>query len=225
MKNSETISEQQANDSETKAKRKRKKGELEAEILAFLEDNSGTHKTGKIAESISANKGSVSTTLKKLVKLDLVVAVARGYYRLNDEGVSTARTEKQNKATINKLLNLYDEVLDNYAEVLRATLLDDNKQLSEKATLLNNFKALASMVDTLMKRWSLVHRGYDNNTQQAQEDAKAKTRQIEKEALENAPLEEQVDIIGSFHIDTKQLIDNFPTLESLSKDQAEEIKV
>ena len=70
-----------------------------------------------------------------------------------------------------------------------------------------------------------MHVGYDTNTRQAQEDAKAKTEERQKEALKDAPLEEQVNVIGSFDLETKQLIDALPTLESLSKKEEEEMKV
>lgn len=161
---------------ETITQRRRKKGELEQDILSFLRENSGVHETGEIARAIDANTSSISRHLKKMAQRGLVVEVGRGHYHFNDEGVFIARTEAQNRATINRLLNVYDQVLDRYGEVLEQKMTSEMEP-SEKALLLNNFKLLASTADVLMKRWSIVHHGHDPNTRQAQEDAKAKTEE------------------------------------------------
>ena len=122
------------------------------------------------------------------------------------------RTAAQNKKTINRLLNLYDEVLMKYSVLIKG-VLDSEESLGDKATLLNNFKALSSMADPLMKRWYLVHRGYDSNTRQAQEDAKAKTVAREREAQANAPFEDTIVEVGHYHNDVKELWDNLPKTE------------
>ena len=103
--------------------------------------------------------------------------------------------------------------------------IDQGVDFEKQLLFIENFKWLTMIIDKLMKRWYLVHVGYDTNSRQAQEDAKAKTEERQKAALKEAPLEEQVSVIGSFDLETKQLIDNFPTLEDLTEKDTEEITV
>ena len=134
------------------------------------------------------------------------------------------RAADANKKTIDRLMNIYDNVLDNY-ETWVADNVGSGTDFEKQLLFMENFKWLTAIGDKLMKRWSLEHVGYDTNTRQAQEDAKAKSEERQKAALEDAPLEEQVNIIASFNLDTKQLIEALPTLKSLTEDEAEEIKV
>ena len=122
------------------------------------------------------------------------------------------RTAVQNKKTINRLLNLYDEVLVKYSGLIK-DVLESEESLGDKATLLNNFKALSSMADPLMKRWYLVHRGYDINSRQAQEDAKAKTLARDKQAHANAPPEDRILVVGSYDTVMEELWNNLPDSE------------
>ena len=211
---SETKAKQKQNKGEIKTKKRRNKGEIRKEILElFAKTGGGVKTTQEIAKTLSANKGNVSTNLTALAKTGELVQVKYGLYTVNDEVLSMLRSEEQNEKTINKLLNLYDKILDRYSDLIEDTLSKDESKIEAKATLLNNFKALASVIDSLMKRWYLVHRGYDSNARQAQEDAKAKTEAREKEALKDAPIEDRVKIVGHFHTDLKELWDTMPKLE------------
>ena len=214
-----------------------KKPTRKERILDFFANNPGTHETAEIAEAIGTSVGSASTTLGVLTTEGRIIRIQRGVYRENDDGVSTStptrpdaeleqisnklRSADANEKTIDKLLNIYDNLLDNY-EGWAADNFKQRIDFEQQLLFIENFKWLTAIGDKLMKRWSLVHVGYDTNTRLAQEDAKAKTEERQKEALKDAPLEEQVNVIGSFDLDTKQLIDALPTL---TEDEAEEIKV
>ena len=134
------------------------------------------------------------------------------------------RTAEDNEETISKLLNLYDDILDFYIAWIALNLSSDT-DFEKQLLFIENFKWLTMIADKLMKRWALVHVGYDTNSRQAQEDAKAKTEAKQKEALKDAPVEDQVTVLGSFDLETKQLIDNFPTLEDISEEEGKELTV
>ena len=78
---------------------------------------------------------------------------------------------------------------------------------------IENFKWLTMIADKLMKRWNLEHHGYDTNTRQAQEDAKAKTEEREKAALENAPFEDTIIVVGHYNEGMQEILANLPKKE------------
>ena len=78
------------------------------------------------------------------------------------------------------MLTIYDRVFDNIALTIEDELAL-KATIEEKINLIKSLRWLGATVDQLMKRWYLVHRGYDSNTRQAQEDAKKKT--TEREAI------------------------------------------
>ena len=200
---------------------------LDQHILDLLEENGEMRSRDIYATKPEVNEHTIRSRIGKLKNEGKIEKVKNGVYRKpasspDAQTQFTAETRKKfsrkvrsaedNEATISELLNEYDDLFKQW--------IADNGIEFEKR--LENFKWLTMIGDKLMKRWSLVHVGYDTNTRQAQEDAKAKTEERQKEALKDAPLEEQVNVIGSFDLDTKQLIDALPTL---TEDEAEEIKV
>ena len=128
----------------------------------------------------------------------------------------TRRREAANKRTINRLLNTYDKVVERYSELVDAMLLS-GEPIAKQADLLNNFKVLASIADPLMTRWNLVHRGYDNNARQAQEDARANTEKKEKRQAETGSLEDQIMVVGHYDPSVKELFENLPKEEKEKK--------
>ena len=184
------------------------KGTCQERILKYLEN--GEKRTDEIHKGVGMSEGSVKKALKILRDAGAVIQVKRGLHKLAKR--PALRTEDQNADTIDKLLNLYETALDKYA-VLIEEMLDSKQTLEEKAKFLNSFKLYASMVDTLMKRWYVVHRGYDSNNHQAKEDAKANTRKAEKDALANAPLEEQIVEVAHYDPIVKEIWDNLPKEE------------
>ena len=130
--------------------------------------------------------------------------------------VENSRSETENIETINKLLKSYDIVLDNIAETLESELAA-KATIEEKINLIKSLRWLGATVDQLMKRWYLVHRGYDANTRQAQEDAKKKTAEREKTALETAHPEDQVVVVGDYHEKVRGIWDTLPEAEKKSR--------
>ena len=211
---------------------------LDEHILDLLKKNGEMH-SSQIFATMPAQKDNLKkrlSILKSAGKIDMPI---RSRYILTSDTAASAhtrpdkelneisnalRTAEDNKRVADMLMHLYEDVLKRYRNWV-AQNVDDNTDFEQQLLFIENFKWLTAIGDKLMKRWSLEHVGYDTNTRQAQEDAKAKTEERQKAALEDAPLEEQVNVIGSFDLDTKQLIDNFPTLESISKEEEEEIKV
>ena len=146
-------------------------------------------------------------------------------YEARKKFSSKARGAAHNEETIDALLNTYDEVLAIFQVWVLEIIASQKIDFEQKLPFIENFKWLTAIGDKLLKRWSVVHVGYETNTRLAQEDAKAKTEAKQKEALKDAPIEDQVTVLGSFDLETKQLIDNFPTLENLSEEDEKEITV
>lgn len=210
-------------------------------ILDFLANNPGRHNSSKIAEAIGASGGGTSTALGKLTKTGEITKIQQGTYIGNDDSASTPaqtrpdekleqisnklRSAEDNEKTIDKLLNLYDSVLDNY-ETWVGDNVDSNTDFEKQLLFIENFKSLTAIGDKLMKRWSLVHVGYDTNTRQAQEDAKAKTEERQKEALKDAPLRDRVMIVGKYDPEAEELLDCIPSsLEQMTDEEKEKMKV
>ena len=212
-----------------------KKPSIADRILDYLQNNPGRHSTADIVEAIDGSSRT-SSVLGELARNGEIRKIKQGIYCGNDTGtasvsqqtlqrnISALREAEANGETINVLLNTYDLILLAYQSWVIKNI-DEVIDFEKQLYFLENLKWLTAVVDKLMKRWALVHVGYDTNTRQAQEDAKLKTAEKEKAALEDAPIEEQVNVIGSFDLDTKQLIDAFPTLETLTDEEEEELKV
>lgn len=210
---------------------------LEKHILDLLKKN-GEMSTREIVATMPDEERNLKEWLVKLRKTGKVDMPVRGRYILASTSTKTQlpnKTLKQisdalrapdaNKKTIDRLLNIYDAVLDNYEawvleNVGRGT--DFEKQL----LFIENFKGLTAIGDKLMKRWSLEHVGYDTNTRQAQEDAKAKTAEREKAAVEGAPLKDRVVVVGKYDPKAEKLLDRIPSsLEEMSDEETEGAKV
>ena len=72
-----------------------------------------------------------------------------------------AWTEENNKATINKLLDYYADLLSRYTEFVEQMTTAD---LPTKLKALQTLKSVALTIDALLRRWSFANRGYDSNT-------------------------------------------------------------
>ena len=142
-----------------------------------------------------------------------------------------SRTEEENKQTINRLLYLYDLMLLEYCKLIQNIGQDDDAESDEddaendekdkdkkdkpkKSDYLTEFKAFAALADTLMKRWNIIHRGYDTNAYIAAANAKA-TQQTDG----SLPDEERKGASISMHPDMKSAVDN---LSKLGTDEPED---
>ncbi|MYA71085.1 hypothetical protein F4009_05595 [Candidatus Poribacteria bacterium] len=212
---------------------------VDKNIVVLLREK-GKMRTSEIFDALPQHtEGNIKKRLGILTKDHTLERPKRGVYLLADAPTDTqtqfherrkkfssdARSAEDNEKTINTLINTYDEVLAIFQVWVLQNIASNKIDFEKQLLFIENFKWLTMIADKLMKRWNLEHHGYDTNSRQAQEDAKAKTEAKQKAALKDAPVEEQVSVIGSFDLETKQLIDNFPTLEELSEEEEKEITV
>ena len=214
---------------------------IQLHILDTLEDAGEMHVDDIFASKPDVKKSTRDYHVKQLTDRGEIERVKNGIYRkpaaidpethlreARKKFSSDERSSENNEKTINTLLNTYDEVLAIFQVWVLQNIASEEIDFEQQLLFIENFKWLTMIGDKLMKRWALVHVGYDTNSRQAQEDAKAKTAEKEKQALEDAPPEGTVQVLGNFNLDTMQLIDNFPThedLENLSEEDAEDITV
>lgn len=198
-------------------------------ILDFLANHPGRHKTSKIAEAIGASVNATSKGLGELAENGEIKKIKGGTYSGNDDGSaidvqkefskarkkfsSDARSAENNEQTINTLLNTYDEVLAIFQVWILQNIASQEIDFGKQLLFIENFKWLTMIADKLMKRWNLEHHGYDTNTRQAQEDAKAKTEERQKQELEEAPLEDKIVVVGHYHPDMQEVLRNLPKKE------------
>lgn len=190
------------------------KPEIKADILKCLEDVEKT--TAEIKNTVSGGDRTIDTCLSELKKAGKVVSRKQGIYALPESAVAVldtpaevenSRGEAENTETINKMLNLYDKLLDTVAVSIED---EDWEGIVGKIEAIKSLRWLGATVDQLMKRWYLVHRGYDSNTRQAVEDAKHKTVEREKQDLENAPPEKQLKVVREYGEGMREVLENMP---------------
>ena len=206
-----------------------KKPSRKEKIVDFLVNNPGTHKTSEIAEALDLSVSNASNVLGELTTEGRITKIRGGTYSGNDEGSaidvqkelskarkkfsSDARSAESNEQTINTLLNTYDEVLAIFQVWVLQNIASQEINFDKQLLFIENFKWLTLIVDKLMKRWNLEHHGYDTNTRQAQEDAKAKTEEREKAALENAPIEDKIVVVGHYQEGMQEILRSLPKKE------------
>lgn len=159
------------------------------------------------------NRGEIERVQNGIYKNVASVDLQKKFREVRKKFSSAERSAENNEETINALLNTYDEVLAIFQNWVLENIASQKIDFEKQLLFIENFKWITAIGDKLMKRWSLEHVGYDTNTRQAQEDAKAKTAEREKAALKDAPLEDKVHIVGHFHTDLKQLWDDMPESE------------
>ena len=192
---------------------------LDAPIMECLSD--GEKRNHEIYEAVEGSVSSIKKRLRVLKKHGEITNPDRGKYALPEPPVEVQdvpvevenpREESENIETINKMLTIYDKVFDNIALTIEDELTE-KATIEEKIDLIKSLRWLGATVDQLMKRWYLVHRGYDANTRQAQEDAKKKTAEQEKAALETAHPEDQVVVVAEYHTSVREIWDTLPEPE------------
>ena len=184
--------------------------------MEFLPDDE-EKEISEIYKAVSGKKSSIDTNLSRLRKSGKIRRIRKGVYCKNKVQdvpvvVENPREESENIETINKMLTIYDKVFDNIALTIEDELTE-KATIEEKIDLIKSLRWLGATVDQLMKRWYLVHRGYDANTRQAQEDAKKKTAEQEKAALETAHPEDQVVVVAEYHTSVREIWDTLPEPE------------
>ena len=187
---------------------------LDAPIMECLSD--GEKRNHEIYEAVEGSVSSIKKRLRVLEKRGEITNPDRGKYALPEPpvevpdapaAVENPRGEAENTETINKMLNLYDKLLNSVARSIED---EDWDAIVEKIETIKSLRWLGATVDQLMKRWYLVHRGYDANTRQAQEDAKKKTANREKQELENAPAEAQLKVVREYDESMREVLAKMP---------------
>ena len=191
-----------------------KKNTRKSKILNFFANNPGEHKTSEIARAVGLSVNNTSPVLGQLTRDGKITKIKGGTYSGIDAQTQSPdgklkqlskqlRTAEDNEIIISELLNEYGDL---FKEWVADKGIDFEKRLER-------FKLLTMIGDRLLKRWALVHVGYDTNTRQAQEDAKAKTEEREKAALENAPLEDKIVVVGHYQEGMQEILRNLPKKE------------
>ena len=182
------------------------------QIKSLLSD--GPKRLSEIHEGVSGKTASINQAIRRMKSVGDILETQPEVLCLPSPSdvpaeVENPREESKNIETINKLLKSYDIVLDNIAETLESEL-SAKATIEEKINLIKSLRWLGATVDQLMKRWYLVHRGYDSNTKQAHEDAKQKTADRETQELENAPPEAQLKVVREYDESMREILENMP---------------
>lgn len=201
-----------------------KQQQIRDEILECLRD--GEQKTKDILERVEGGQKSIRNVLRWMEAAGEIVEVKRGNYALpGDAGAensffsrdaSRLRDKTDNAETINHLLNLYDDVLVGYALLMRE-ILNSDVSLESKERFLKDFKDLTLIGDRLLKRWNLENFGYDANTRQAQEDAKAKARKVEEEEVASLPPEDRIVVVREYDDSMRAVLEKMRGAEKEAK--------
>ena len=185
---------------------KKTKTEVVAEIFDVLE--SGEQTTAVIADAIGRSERSVRRDLAALISDgNQVSVVKKGVYRLHR---SVLWTEADNRVLINALLGVYTALIDACKGDVKEIFSSQDLSNTEKLQSVKTFNACVSMLDRLMKRWSLVHLGWSTNPRLAKADAAAKTSDTEKVDLEGAPLEALFKVVTHYHPSMREICFSMP---------------
>ena len=184
---------------------KKTRTEVVAGIFEVLE--SGEQTTAVIADAIGRSARSVRRDLTALISDGKVSLVKKGVYRLHR---SVKWTEADNRVLINALLGVYTALIDACQGDVKAIFSAQDLSNTEKLGSVKTFNACVSMLDRLMKRWSLVHLGWSTNPRLAKADAAAKTSDTEKVDLEGAPLEALFKVVTHYHPSMREICFSMP---------------
>ena len=184
---------------------KKTKTEVAAEIFNVLE--AGEQTTTAIAGVIGRSDRSVRRDLTALVADGKVSLVKKGVYRLHR---SVKWTEADNRVLINGLLGVYTALIDACKGDVKEIFASQEISNTEKIRGVKVFNTCVATIDRLMKRWSLVHLGWNTNPRLAKADAEAKTHHTETVDLEGAPLEAFFQVVGHYAPIMKEILWKMP---------------
>ena len=186
---------------------KKTRTEVVAGIFDVLE--SGEQTTAAIADAIGRSERSVRRYLTETLRSDGKVSVVKkGVYRLHR---SVLWTEADNRVLINTLLGVYTALIDACKGDVKAIFSAQDLSNTEKLGSVKTFNACVSMLDRLMKRWSLVHLGWHTNPRLAKADAEAKTHHTEKVDFAGAPLEALFRVVSHYHPSMREICFSMPS--------------
>ena len=176
------------------------------EILEILD--SGERSIKEIRENLGVSINTARKYVNLLIKEKKVVRAGKGRYDLHED--YKPLTPLENRKIIKDLILFQRDTLFIYRKYLNILLGKENPDPDEIQRLLNCIKTLALSIDRLLKRWNVLTQGYDSNTQQASEDAKQKTSDREKQEMEHLPPEEQLEVVGDYDVEMRELLESLP---------------
>ena len=169
----------------------------------------GEQTTAAIAAAIGRSERSVRRYLTEtLISDGKVSVVKKGVYRLHR---SVLWTEADNRVLINTLLGVYTALIDACQGDVKEIFSSQDLSNTEKLQSVKTFNACVSMLDRLMKRWSLVHLGWSTNPRLAKADAEAKTSDTEKVDFAGAPLEVFFKVVTHYHPSMREILEKMPS--------------
>ena len=136
-----------------------------------------------------------------------VTLIKKGVYRLHR---SVKWTEADNREMINQLLHVYTALINVCKDDVKDGFTGQEMSDTEKIKIVKTFNACVATIDRLMKRWSLVHLGWNTNPQLAKADAEAEASNAEKIDFANAPLEAFFQVVTPYHATMKGVVFNLP---------------
>ena len=184
---------------------KKTKSMVVAEIFHQLE--TGAQTTAALATSSGRSERSVRRILAEMRAAGKVSVVTKGGYRLSR---SVKWTEADNQSLINEVLVVYTVLIDACKADVKKIFASQEISNTEKIRGVKAFNGCVATIDRLMKRWSLVHLGWNTNTRLAKADAEAKTHHAEKVDLAAAPLEAFFRVVGYYHPSMREILENMP---------------
>ena len=193
--------------------KKMKKEEVVAEISKILDDSEQS--TAAISEKIGRSERTVRRYLTPMISEGKVTLIKKGVYRLHR---SVKWTEADNREMINQLLHVYTALINVCKDDVKDGFTGQEMSDTEKIKIVKTFNACVATIDRLMKRWSLVHLGWNTNPRLAKADAEAKTHHAEKVDLENAPLEVLFKVIRHYGASMKAILFNMPGVQKKVSD-------
>ena len=185
--------------------KKMKKETVAAEISKVLD--AGEQTTAAIADAIGRSERSVRRDLTALRSDSKVSLVKKGVYRLHR---SVKWTESDNRVLINELLGVYTTLIDACKGDIKEIFGSQEISNTEKIRCVKVFNSCVATIDRLMKRWALVHVGWNTNPRLAKADAEAKTSHTEKVDLEGAPLEAFFQVVADYGAVMKEIFWKMP---------------
>lgn len=185
--------------------KKMKKETVAAEISNILD--AGEQTTAVIADAIGRSERSVRRDLTAMMSDSKVSLVKKGVYRLHR---SVKWTESDNRVLINELLAVYTVLIDACKGDVKEIFGSQELSNTDKIRCVKVFNSCVATIDRLMKRWALVHVGWNTNPQLAKADAEAKTSHTEKVDLAGAPLEAFFQVVGHYAPIMKEIFWNMP---------------
>ena len=176
-------------------------------ILEIL--NSGETHIDDILKHLDVSVITARKYLNSLIAEKKVVRVgSKGIYDLHED--YRPLTPIEHRKIIKDLILFQKDTLRIYRRDLNILLKQEAPDPGETQRMLDCIRVLSTSIDRLMKRWNLQVQGYDTNTRQAVEDAKEKTSEREKQALEDLPPEEQLEVVGDYDVEMRKLLEALP---------------